>query len=182
MFWVLSMDTSGVVPVSQVTTFMTDASPTNNITTNSQIVEYVYVTDNSIFMSGTNALISSTYFGDVMAEQQTYGWKPSAISVRQQAVKLAFIPRSQSAEIDAVRLYSTDLSAVHIRLPRNVFYVAVNQNKLYAFTEETAYIYSMDGSLDRQFSLDTKVTRIKQLSDQVVVLWDSQKSYIMQLT
>lgn len=182
MFWVLSLDTSGVTPTSSITTFKPDGSPTTSIPINSEIVENVFVTDSSIFASGTNTLASYTYFSTKQAEQQIYGWKEAAASVEPAAVKLAYAPRSKSTEMDAARIYSTDLSMTQVRLPRNVFSLAVTQNKLYAITSETAYIYGMDGALERQLPLGSNMTRAKQISDKVLVLWDNQKSYIMEIS
>ncbi len=182
MFWVLALDVSGVVPASEIITFKPDGSPTTTILISSEIVERVFVTDSTIFASGTNTLSSFTYFSTKQAEQPVFGWKAAASSAQPAAVKLAFIPRTKSTEIDAARVYSADLSMVHIRLPRNVFSVAVTQNRLYAFSAETVYIYTMDGTLEKQLSLDAPITRAQQLSDTTAVLWDNQKSYIMSLS
>ncbi len=182
MLWVLELDTSGVVPVSYITTYMADGSMTNSIPVNSQIVEDVFVTDSAIFAGGTNALTSYTYFGEQQAEQGIYGWKNAGASLVSQTVKLAYIPRTTINDIDTVKLYSGDLSYIHIRLPWNVFSVAVTQNRMYAFSDSTVYIYTATGDLEKQVELDTTITKAKQISNTCVILWDQQKSYIMQLT
>jgi hypothetical protein len=181
MLWVLELDADGVVPLSYVTTYMSDGSMTNSIPVNSQIVEDVFVTDSAIFTGGTNAITSYTYFGEQLAEQGIYGWKNAAYSVTPQTVKLAYIPRTTIKDIDTVRIYSGDLSYIHIRLPWSVFSVAVTQNRTYAFSDSAVYVYTSDGSLEKQIDLDTSITKVKQLSDTCVILWDQQRSYIMKL-
>jgi len=182
MFWALALDTSGVVPVSVITTYKADGSMTGNIQINTQIVEDVFLTDTAIFASGTNALTSYTYFSEKQAEQAIYGWKPAAESITPQAVALAYIPRSTVQDIDTTRVYGTDLSYMHVRLPRNIISLAVTQNKLYAFTSEAVYIYTRDGALEREITLDTAITKVKQVSDTMVILWNQQRSFIMDLS
>ena len=181
MLWVLELDTTGVTPVSYITTYMSDGSMTNSIPVNSQIVEDVFVTDSAIFAGGTNTLTSYTYFGEQQAEQSIYGWKNEARSLTPQDVRLVYIPRTTVKNIDAVKIYASDLSCVHIWLPWNIFSVAVTQNRIYAFSDSTAYIYTSDGSLEKQTALNTTVTRVKQLSNDHIILWDAQKSYIMKI-
>lgn len=182
MFWSLTLDVSGIVPVSHVTTYKQDGSMTYNIQINSQVVEDVFITDNAFFTSGTSALTSYSYFNTKQAEQQIYGWKNAAGSVTSQAVKLAYIPRSTVSDIDAVKVYNTDLESLHIRLPRGVISLAVTQNRLYAFTADIVYVYTMEGALEKQVALESPINRAQQVSDTCAVLWDQQKSYLMDLT
>ena len=182
MFWVLALNSGGVVPESIIATFKPDGSLTTNISVNTELIEQVYVTDSSIYTSGTNNLSSYTYFSVLQAEQQIYGWHPAAVSLQPQAMKLALAPRSRSAEIDAARIYSEDLSNVHVRLPRNVFSLAVTQGRLYAFTAGSVYVYTLDGVLDKQIPLDSEIVKAKQVSDTCAILWSNQKSYVMNLS
>ncbi|MDL2236232.1 DUF5711 family protein [Christensenellaceae bacterium OttesenSCG-928-K19] len=181
MFWVLSLDTANVLPVSYINVYKTDGSMTFNIMINTQIVESVYVTDSTIFASGTNSISSYTYFGEKQAEQQVYGWRPAAQSVTTGSFRLAYVPRSGVQEVEAVRLCTADLTDIHIRVPQGVFSVAVTQDRLYAFSADNVYVYLQDGKLERTIATDSQIVKVKQLSDNYAVLWDQQKSYIMAL-
>lgn len=182
MFWALALDTSGVVPVSIISTYKSDGSMTSNIQETTQIVESVFLTDTAIFSSGTKYLTSYSYFGERQAEDSIHGWKEAASWLTPQTCSLAYIPRSSESDIDVARVYSADLSYSQIRLPAQVFSVAVTAEKLYAFAPEKIYAYFIDGTPDKTTDLNYTLTAVKQVSDNQAVLWSASESYIMDLT
>lgn len=181
MFWALSLDTSGVIPVSVISTYKSDGSMTNNIQETTQIVESVYLTETAIFSSGTKFLTSYSYFGERQAEDAINGWEVAATLIAPQTCSLAYVPRSSESDIDVARVYSADLSYTQIRLPAGVFQVAVTAEKLYAFAPDTIYIYLIDGSPDKTIDLGYTITKVKQVSGSQAILWSNSESYIMDL-
>lgn len=182
MFWALALDTSGVTPVSIISTYKSDGSMTNNIQETTQIVESVYLTETAIFSSGTKFLTSYSYFGERQAEDSVHGWETAASWLTPQTCFLAYVPRSQESDIDVARIYSSDLSYSQIRLPAQVFSVAVTQNKLYAFAPDKIYTYLNDGTPDKTTELNYTINKVKQVSDTQAVMWSASGSYIMDLT
>ncbi|MGI6152662.1 MAG: hypothetical protein ACOYJB_02345 [Christensenellaceae bacterium] len=180
MFWLLTLDTTSVVPVSNISTYKADGTPTSNMGINTQIVEEVYFTDSLIFPSGTHNLMSYTYFGEKQTEALVYGWQPAAKSISGDTIRLAYIPADSRASIQSAHVYSTDLTSVALNLPRNVRAVAITQNKFYAIASSEIYVYNTDGTFDKSEQLDIEVARAKQLSEKCVLLWDNQKTYLMQ--
>ncbi|MEG0356637.1 MAG: hypothetical protein RR292_04305 [Christensenellaceae bacterium] len=180
MFWALSLDNSGIVPVSYVATFNTDGTMTGSIEVNTQIVEKVYVTDSSIFALGTNNMTSYSYFGEKQADVLIYGWRPFNASVTDQQLKIACVSRTDVASIDSARIFSTDLTDTMVHLPRNIFYVAITQKKLYAFSPTNIYTYSDTGELEK--TQKVQIDKVKQVSDDCAIVWDKSKSYIMHLS
>ena len=181
MLWALSLNSAGVVPVSYVTTYKTDGSITGNIEINTQLIERVTVTGDSIFASGTNNLIKYNYFGEKQGDVSIYGWKPVAAS-NGASLTLAYISRADLVNIESVLIITGDLSSHIIRLPYDVFSVAVSQNKLYAYTANEIYEYTFDGKLERSVKIDQPITMAKQVSSDTAVVWDAQKSYLMSLS
>lgn len=181
LFWVLSLDSSGVVPVSYITTYKTDGSITGSIEIDTQVIEKVYVTSDSIFASGTNNLLSYSYVGAKQADALVYGWKPVGASIEGNNLKAAYVSRASLATIESARIYANDLSYQTVRLPRDVFSLALSQTKLFAFTPGEIYSFTPEGKLDRSVKLDQTITTVKQLSSDIAVVWDQDKSYIMHL-
>ena len=182
MFWALTLDTSGVLPISIISTYKSDGSMTSNIQETTQIVESVYLTDTAIFTSGTKFLTSYSYFGERQAEDSIHGWEEAAAWLTPQTCSLAYVPRTEESDIDVSRVYSSDLSYSQIRLPAQVFSVAVTDQKLYAFAPEKIYSYFIDGTPDKTTDLSYTLTAVKQVSNTQAVLWSASGSYIMDLT
>ncbi len=181
LFWVLSLDSSGVVPVSYITTYKTDGSITGSIEIDTQVIEKVYVTSDSIFASGTNNLLSYSYVGAKQGDALIYGWKPAGASVDAGSLKAAYVSRASLATIESARIYASDLSYQTVHLPRDVFSLALSQTKLFAYTPNEIYSYTPEGKLDKSVKLDQTITAVKQLSSDIALVWDQDKSYIMHL-
>ena len=182
LFWVLSLDSSGVVPVSYITTYKTDGSITGSIEIDTQVVEKVYVTSDSIFASGTNDLLSYSYVGAKQADTLIYGWKPAGDSIDVNNLKAAYISRASVATIESVRIYNSNLSYNTVHLPRDVFSLTLSPTKLFAYTPNAIYSYTLEGKLDKTTETDQTITGVKQLSDDIALVWDQDKSYIMHLS
>lgn len=180
--WSLSLDSSNVTPVSYITTYKSDGSPVGSIENNTQIVERVYLTADTIYASGTNNLFSYNFFGEKQHEALIYGWKPETASVAQTGFEIAYIPRGGSASIESAKLFSKDLSETVMYLPQGTLGVAVTQDRFYAYTPNAVMTYQLSGELEKTTKLEYTLTGAKQLSDTLAAAWDKEgKSYLMQL-
>ncbi len=180
--WSLSLDSSNVTPVSYITTYKSDGSPVGSIENNTQIIERVKLTGDTIYASGTNNIFSYNFFGEKQNEALIYGWEPASASVTQTGFEAAYVPRRAGASFESAKLFSTDLSETVMYLPQKTFGVAVTQNRFYAYTPNAVMTYQLSGSLEKTTKLEYTLTSAKQLSDTLVVAWDREgKSYLMQL-
>lgn len=189
MFWTLSVDTSGAAPMSYITMYnKSSGDMTYSITVSDRIIEKVYVTSNIIYACGSGTLTAYTYFGDVQVTERIHGWKPASVITADSSLYAAFVPRAEAAYIEGVLTFRADgtsgtvsMGSARFTLPMNVIQVAVTRQSVFAFTRDTMYVYSLGGSPDRQQPLGVEVTRAKQVSDDYVVLWGQNDSYILQL-
>lgn len=180
--WSLSLDSANVTPVSYITTYKSDGAPIGSIENNTQIIERVYLTADTIYASGTNNIFSYNFFGEKQHEALIYGWEPTAASVTQTGFEAAYKPRSSLASIESAKLFSKDLAETVMYLPPKTLGVAVTQNRFYAYTPNSVYTYQLSGELEKTTKLEYTLTGIKQLSDSLVAAWDKEgKSYLMQL-
>jgi hypothetical protein len=185
MFWTLSLDTSGVVPASYIVTFKKDGTTTNSIEVNTQIVERVDITGDTIYASGTNSLISYTYFGEKKDDTLIYGWQPYDESIDANNIRMLYKTRSSSDEADSissVKLLDSSLSEIMIYFPREIFTAIINQNGVYAFAKDTIYVYNNSGQVTKTIKLDTPIEAAKKVSNKYAVIWDASSSYIFQLS
>ena len=185
MYWTLSLDTSGVVPASYVVTFKQDGTITNSIEVNTQIVDKVNITADAIYASGTNSLIDYSYFGEKKNDTLIYGWQPYDVSVDGANINMLYRTRTSSDEsgaISSVKLVDSSLAEIMIYFPREIFAAMVNQKGVYAFANDTIYVYNTTGLLTRTVKLDSPITGAKKINNQYAVVWDASSSYIFQLS
>ncbi len=186
MLWTLSLDTSGVVPTTYILTFKMDGTMTNSIEVNTQIVEKVYVTSDSIYASGTNSLVDYSYFGEQQDDTLIYGWQPYDVSISGSDIKMLYKTRAEEEDIDTIssaKLLDASLSEVMIYFPREIFSAMITQNGIYAFANDKIYIYNnQTGEVQKEIELDFPITQAKKISDGYAVIWDETSSYLYALS
>lgn len=190
MFWVLSLDTSGAAPISYVTIYNKTTGETNySISISDRVVERVYITSNLIFVSGSGVISAYTYNGAQQYELAVHGWKPDAAAVQPYSLRVVYVPRAATANIESILLVqaeegvnASNFADHHFVLPMGVFDAAVTNSNVFAFTKDAMYVYSLDGSLQRIQDLGADITSVKQVSNTYAVLWSSKNNtYIMRL-
>lgn len=189
LFWTLSLDTSGAAPVSYITMYnKVNGEMTYAITISDRVIENVYVTSNQIFANGSGLLTAYTYFGEAQSNEAVQGWRPGAVVTNSTSLYAAYVPRVDSRYVEGLRTIQADASTngvsmgtARFALPMNILGVAVTTSRVYAFSPDTVYVYTLSGSLEKTQALGADVWRIKQVSDDYVVLWGQHESYILQL-
>ena len=73
--WVLSLDTSGVTPISRVATYNPGKSLTGSIDLNEYLVEDVFVYGDNMYIFSTNFLRTYDLYGAQQNSSLVYGWK-----------------------------------------------------------------------------------------------------------
>lgn len=189
LFWTLSLDTSGSAPVSYITMYnKVNGEMTYAITISDRVIEDVYVTSNQIFANGSGLLTAYTYFGEAQSSEAVQGWRPGAVVTNSTSLYAAYVPRVESRYVETVRTVQADASSngvsmgtARFALPMNILGVAVTPSRVYAFSPDTMYVYTLSGSLEKSQALGTDVWQVKQASDDYVVLWGQHESYILEL-
>ena len=126
-------------------------------------------------------MVSYNYFGEKQGETSIYGWEPTAVYNKDGILQMAYVSRADTVTIESVQVFAEDLSSHTIRMPRDVFSVAVSGDKLFAFSANEIDTYSLDGQLERSSKIEEPITGAKQISNDLAVVWDANKSYLMQL-
>lgn len=185
ILWTLSLDTSGALPTTYILTYKMDGTMTNTIEMNTQILEKVYITSDSIYASGTNSLTAYSYFGEKNGDTLIYGWQPYDVSIQGSDIKMLYKTRSNGEDIDTIssaKLINADLSEVLIYFPQEIFSAMITQNGIYAFAADTIYIYNnQTGEVVRTETLDSPIRGAKKINDQYAVIWDATASYLYAL-
>lgn len=189
LFWTLSLDTSGAAPVSYITMYnKVNGEMTYAITISDSTIEDVYVTSSQIFVNGSGLLTAYTYFGEAQGSEPVQGWKPGSVVSNSTSLYAAYVPRVEAMYVEGVRTIQAEsvggtvsMGTARFALPMGILDVAVTPSRVFAFSSDTMYVYTLGGTLEREQPLGTEVTRVKQVSDNYAVLWGEHESYILQL-
>lgn len=190
MFWVLSLDTSGAAPISHVTIYnKTNGEINYSISISDRVVERVYVTSKLIFVSGSGLMAAYTYQGELQTELAVHGWKPAEAAVQPLALRVVYVPRAAEVHYESLLVFQAEegtnannFADHHFVLPMGVIDAAITTTNVFAFTEDSMYVYSLDGTLQRIQRLGATIESVKQLSDAYAILWGTRdNTYIMRL-
>ncbi|MBD5560971.1 MAG: hypothetical protein HDQ87_11615 [Clostridia bacterium] len=190
ILWVASLDTSGAAPISYVTIYnKTNGEVSFSVSMSDRVVEKAYVTSNLIFVSGSGIMTAYTYHGELQSEVAVHGWKPEEAAVQPLSLRVLYVPRADAVHTESVLVYQADegssassFADYHFVLPMGVLDTAITPTNVFAFTENTMYVYSLDGGLQRVQELGADIASVKQVSNSYVILWGTRNNtYIMRL-
>lgn len=190
MFWVLSLDTAGAAPISYVTVYNKTSGETNySVSISDRVVEKAYITSNLIFVSGSGSLTAYSYLGEEQYDLAIHGWKPMEAAVQPLSFRAVYTPRAAGSHIESLLVVQAEEGANaanfadhRFMLPMGVIDTAITADSAFAFTEDSMYVYSLDGTLQRIQGLGADIVSVKQVSDTYAILWGSRNNtYIMRL-
>lgn len=187
-FWTLALNTSGVSPISTITTFNTGQSNTGIMPIEGQIVDKLYFNeDTAIYAVGTNNLMSFDNVGKETARRLIYGWK--VLDYEQVALKPVFLltprkqtdasPESNIAKIISLPEGNTD---AYINLPTGSLGAYLCGGKVVAVTPNELFYYSLKGDLTDRISLKSTVDFAQKLNSSRLLLALGEKSYILEIS
>lgn len=176
--WTLEADYSTLTPVSTLTTYnLTTRHTTGVMTVQGQLVENVFFTPSSIFLSATSSLIRGTLAGTSEAYRITiYGWELMDYSILDSGPVLLYGQRETEAQ-STLKLYtlaedsvgSAQISSVHP--PTGYVGAFLIKGKLYVYTPTQIYTYSSKGELLSTEPIGETITKAEKLSESHVLLY-----------
>ena len=181
--WIQSLDTTGAAAVSYITTYKADSTMTGSIAVDNQLIENVFITDSTIYSSGTNSLDTYSFFGESLNGTLIYGWKPYDVAISGSDINILYVPRNEESEyITCGKIMKTDLTSTTIYYPNEIFYVCANMSNSYAFSPYNIYIYNDNGELINTMEWDKPITGAKKLNNDYALIWDANGSHIFALS
>lgn len=190
VLWTLSLATSGSVPVSTITTYTygeAGATMSGVITLQSQLVEDVYFTANSIFVVGTNHLLR--YDKQITSEAYrllVYGYRPLDLSTG--GTRPLFLFADRAAETPgAVRLIScadgtlSEETMRMVSLPTGTHSYFVIGGRFMAVTDTAVYTYNTSGDLQSTTELEVACDEAFKLSESRILLRRGPQMRLMTL-
>ena len=145
MLWVMSLDTEGTIPMSQITTYRPGRMKSGHITDSDQVLYRVMFESPDVYTVGTTYIKTYDYTGveNVAKRRLIYGWYLMDTDGSGTNALMAYVPMSQvgmDVSVSDVRLISGDKEKT-VRMPFACYALDVVGNKVYGFSEQ--YVMSI---------------------------------------
>lgn len=156
LFWVMSMDTEGTVPMCSISTYKPGKMLAGSITDNQQLLYEVLFQAAHIRAVGVTHIKDFDYTGREMTENRVlvYGWYLADIDDRDENPLMAFVPvaQAESGAIQDVRMIRGQ--ADHpVRLPFAASRVFARDDTVYAFASQYVMMCKMGQVVPKTYAL-----------------------------
>lgn len=169
LFWVMSLDTEGTVPVCTITTYKPSQMLTGVIDDPTQLVYKVMFQQSKIRTVGLTYIKDWKYTGEEIEENRLliYGWSLIDMDEKQANPLMVFVPTNQSDGTLGV----SDLRTIQgqedrsIRLPGAASQVFARGNTVYAFSNDRVMVWDQRQTEPTTFALPVYIERVIALTD-----------------
>ena len=156
ILWVLSLDTEGTTPLSQVTTYRPGRRQSGRIPDTEQVVTRVFFTDASVQTVGLTYMKTYDYTGTEAEDKRKllYGWSVAAAEEDGNPV-LVMAPNAQmgqDSDVQDLRVISGGEDRI-IRLPFPAYSVQVRGHTVYGCGANTVSVYKLNAKKAVSYSL-----------------------------
>ena len=165
--WYLTLDATGVAPVSAITT----QSPAQKkvmgiVTITDQLIEYVHYFGTDMYAIGTNDISCYDSFGHKTSDSLIYGMDCIDVCKTEDNILFVFAPRSdQTSEYHSTaRVLSRSGIDTLVQLPDSITDVLVTTTRLYAISESAIYIYSLEGDYVDVITPEFKIEDVRRMT------------------
>lgn len=176
LFWLMTLDTDGTVPTSQLSTYKPGKMQTGSIVDSEQVVYRVLFHSTKIRAVGTTYARSYDYTGteDISSRLLVYGWYMQDIYGTGENPLMLFVPMDETGgagTIQDVRLVQGSVDKI-IRLPYECFAIYAGNGLVYGFTNEYLVLGTLKGT-------DTTIYQLPVYAEEVLGLTDDCKALIV---
>lgn len=171
LLWVLTLDASGSVPISNITTYNPGKTMTGTMTM-MQLVERVVISEENIYAFGSTTLKSYTLFSESCNSFLVYGWRyVGSAFVKGQPVFIC-APRNADGELSfsSLKLMSYDGASVSVNLPEDCVAACIYNSKLVTVSPSNIYVYSLTGQYENTVALPYTYDAVAQAAGGYIVL------------
>ena len=150
MLWIMSLDTNGTVPMSQITTYKPGRMQSGSIVDSEQAIYKVMFDNPSVYAVGTTYIRAYDYTGieNQAGRRLIYGWYLYDSWESGGSAVMAFVPISEvgtQTEINDIRLIHNTVDRT-IRMPFPCFSIAVRGTNVYGFSDQHVMIHGLSST------------------------------------
>ena len=186
MMWVMTLNTEGTVPLTQVDTYQPARFQTGSIPDSTQVVYKVVLQNNDLVLIGTNNMSSYSYTGKQTSGSETlvYGWYFMDSKVSANAQAYLFAPTRQLEDTISIKdmrvITASDDYTVHFQLPCMSIYAG--SEAAYAISNQYAFKTVYGSSETLAYALPLYVDQVVGFTGNgVAVVVSDQRVYLVKL-
>ena len=187
MLYTLTLDTTGISPVSRVST-VSPASKTltGTVEVSDQLVRDIKFLNTDMILCGTSTLAVYDNFGNQVDSKMIYGLTGSDSTITENGYIYAFLPKSiseltTSCTVRIIGSVSGNDIDTNIQLPPGVEGAYVSKDKLYAVLSQSVYVYKLTGEFEKSVEAPAQITGVSKLSGDMLKINCSGDVYILTL-
>lgn len=185
--WTLTLDDSGGIPISTVTTYNLAQSVTDGLmSVQGELLEDVVFTGTSIFSVGTNHIIRYNRAGNAEVYRELiYGWRVTDYSPAASPVFL--LQERADSGFARIRLYTLqegELPAekiASVQLPDDALCARLFNGKLAIFTPARVLFYDAAGAAQGALDFEAPMTAAEKLSETKALVQSADRCFVLDI-
>ena len=187
LFWVMTLDTSGTVPTTAISTYRPGRMIVGSITDQQQLMYQVMFQSSQVVCAGTTHLKVYDYTGRENEEKRTliYGWYLAAVEAGVDDPMMAFVPDAQygtEGGMRDVRMMRADVDQI-VRMPFACTTLVAKGDRVYGFSADGQVMVARTGvqKVDA-YALNTPAAEVYGVTDdRVAVMGAGNTVYLVTL-
>lgn len=186
MLWVMSLDTEGTVPMSQLTTYRPGRMQSGNITDSEQVLYYVTFDSPNVYTIGTTYAKVYDYTGveDTSGRMLVYGWYLMDSGGTGGNALMAYVPMAQvgaQTSVSDVRMVCGKVDRT-VRMPFVCHSLVVVKNQVYGFSQQYVMRYGLNDTSAKVTQLPVQCDRMLGVTDaNQAILASGESVYLVNL-
>ena len=187
LFWVMTLDTSGTVPTTAISTYRPGRMIVGSITDQQQLMYQVMFQSSQVVCAGTTHLKVYDYTGRENEEKRTliYGWYLAAVEAGVDDPMMAFVPDAQygtEGGMRDVRMMRAGVDQI-VRMPFACATLVAKGDRVYGFSADGQVMVARTGvqKVDA-YALNTPAAEVYGVTDdRVAVMGTGNTAYLVTL-
>ena len=174
MLWIETLSINAGTPTTTITTYDVEKKTTSGVMQiQSQLVDRLYFTKDSIFVVGTNQIIRYTHDNKEIYRTTVYGYRVIDYTL---ADTPTFLMTPRGGDMHSVKMLTLaedtepDLTETYLQLPTEGVAAYMMNGTLVVVSREKVYTYTLKGKLSKEASFEQPVDDAAKLTERVLML------------
>lgn len=175
MLWIELLSVNSGTPTTTIRTYDVEKKAVSGVMqVQSQLLDGIYVTDQSIFAVGTNQIIRYTHDGNKEVYRNTvYGYQVIDYTLTSSPT---FLMTPRGGDMHSVKMLTlaeaeeAAATETYLQLPTEGVAAYMMNGSLVVVSREKVYIYTLKGKLSREATFEFPVDDAKKLTERVLLL------------
>ena len=182
--WLETLNVNAGTPTTTISIYdLTKQSITGVMVIQGQLVDELFITDNSVFVAATNQIIRYTHDGNKEVYRNTiYGYEPVDFSSASSSPTFLLTPRGGDFHTVKILTLAEDSAAnaveTYLQLPAEGVNAFIMGSRLAVVSREKVFTYSLKGKLQSTAGFEQAIDSAVKLTDTTLMLSSNGTYYL----